>query len=90
MSNSNTQSQRGPLVLGRLAPQPKVVEELENRGWPLIELSRRSGVAPKTIREMYLGERRPGLRVAEAICDALGMEWSDLLSYERPTTKGAN
>lgn len=52
----------------------KLRRELEARGMSQNELSRRSGIHPRTLRKYLDGEHRPAAANRGAICDALGVK----------------
>lgn len=52
----------------------KLRRELDARGMSQNELSRRSGIHPRTLRKYLDGEHRPAAANRGAICDALGVK----------------
>jgi putative transcriptional regulator len=50
----------------------KLLELRERAGWTRVELAKRAGVTRETIRLLEIGERDPGLKLAQRIARALG------------------
>ncbi len=53
---------------------------LEDRGWSLPELSRRSGISLSTLRSARKRGSRVTLGSLKRICDALGVTMADFVS----------
>lgn len=51
----------------------------EGKGWPQIELAKRSGVSQAFISQIEKGERVPTVFVAKRIADALAMTVDELI-----------
>lgn len=84
MRDTGEPKTRGPIVLGPKAPQPKLAKELQRRGWPMQELAYRMGTDTVTMHRIISGQNRPRTGTADAICEVLGKEWTELFNYERP------
>lgn len=56
-----------------------ILEELEDRGWSMSELARRSGVTHATISRIVSGERNPSAKMCVAIARALKMQSEEVM-----------
>ncbi|MGL6200405.1 MAG: helix-turn-helix domain-containing protein [Lachnospiraceae bacterium] len=60
----------------------KIKNLKEKRGWSTYRLSKETGIASSTLRNMYIRNTMPSIPTLETICDGFGITLSQFFSDE--------
>lgn len=60
-----------------------IVALREQRGWKSAELAKRAGLTPAAITYIEKGKKQPGFDTLSKIARAFGMDFIDLLTYQK-------